>query len=89
MKGLNEKDLVRRIHQNDTIAENEFVSTYYSKIRMAVIMRINDREDQKELINDILIAALMNLRNNNFDFERESELSKSPSEITRTTSTAI
>ena len=83
MEIAKEKDLIKRIHQKDSVAEKEFVSSYYSKIKMIVIMRINDREDQKELINDILVAALLNLRNNNFDLERESGLSKYIYGITR------
>ena len=83
MEILNEKDLISRIHQNDSAAENEFVSLYYSKIRMIVSMRINDREDQKELINDILLAATEKIRNGNFDLNRESTLSKYIYGITR------
>ncbi len=83
MEIAKEKDLIKRIHQKDFVAENEFVSSYYSKVKMTVIMRINDLEDQKELINDILMAALLSLRNNNFDFERESGLSRYIYGITR------
>ncbi len=83
MEVLNEKDLITRIHQNDSAAENEFVSVYYSKIRMIVSMRINDREDQKELINDILIAAIEKIRSGNYDLNRESTLSKYVFGITR------
>jgi len=83
MEVLNEKDLITRIHQNDSAAENEFVSVYYSKIRMIVSMRINDREDQKELISDILIAAIEKIRSGNYDLNRESTLSKYVFGITR------
>jgi len=83
MEILNEKDLVTKIHQNNSVAENEFVSAYYSKIKMIVSMRINDREDQKELINDILIAALLKIRNGYLDLETGSTLSKYIYGITR------
>jgi RNA polymerase sigma factor (sigma-70 family) len=83
MDTLNDHDLVARIHNHDTAAESELVKLFYSKVKMIVNMRINDREDQKELINDILIAAVLKIRNGNFDLERDSSLSKYINGITR------
>ena len=82
---LQENELIKKIQQKDKFAENNFISAYYPKIKMLIAMKINQFEDREELANDILVAAVLKIRNGKFDLERDSSLSKYIYGITRNT----
>jgi RNA polymerase sigma-70 factor (ECF subfamily) len=75
MDNLNHNHIVTGICNDDPSAEKEFVRQFYRKVRMVVSQRVNDPEDRKELINDILIAVILKIRDGSFDPERDSNLS--------------
>jgi RNA polymerase sigma-70 factor (ECF subfamily) len=80
---INQNDIVTSIRNNDPAAENELVKLYYRRIRMIVSLSVNDSEDRKEIINDILIAVILKIRNGSFDAEKESSLTSYVYGITR------
>ena len=71
-----EKGLIVKIRQNDTVAENYFHSVYSSKIRIIVSVRVNQFEDRQEIVNDILLAAINNIKDGKYDSNRDSNISK-------------
>ena len=80
---LNQNDIVTGIRNDDPASENELVKLFYRKIRMIVSLSVNDQEDRKELINDILIAVVLKIRNGGFDPDRDSSLTNYVYGVTR------
>jgi RNA polymerase sigma factor (sigma-70 family) len=54
--------LVARIRAGDSLAEEELVTTYCRPLRLIAAARIRDKEDAKDLAQEILIAVLKALR---------------------------
>ncbi len=52
---------------------------------MIVSLNVNDSEDRKELINDILVAVILKIRNGSFDPDKESSLTSYVYGVTRNT----
>ena len=82
---LNPNDIVARICNDDPAAEKELVNLFYRKVRMIVSLSVNDSEDRKEIIDDILVAVILKIRNGSFDPERDSSLVNYVYGITRNT----
>jgi RNA polymerase sigma factor (sigma-70 family) len=85
MEIINQNDIVTNIRNNDPAAENELVRHFYRRVRMIVSQSVNDNEDRKELINDILIAVVLKIRNGSFDPGKETSLTSYVYGITRNT----
>jgi RNA polymerase sigma-70 factor (ECF subfamily) len=83
MEIYNQNDIVASIRNDDPAAEKELVNLFYRKVRMIVSLSVNDDEDRKELINDILIAVVLKIRSGSFDPERDSSLTNYVYGITR------
>ncbi len=67
--------LVQRIAQQDTLAERELLSLFGSRIARKVKYAIGaGNDDWKDLVNDIILAVLENLRNGKFDMQRGTPL---------------
>jgi RNA polymerase sigma-70 factor (ECF subfamily) len=84
---LNEKELVNSIILGDKNAEKQFVEYYYDKVKLIVDIRLWNREDRQEIVNDILVAAIIKIRAEKFIFSENSSLTKYVHGITRNTIT--
>lgn len=73
---LTENELIKKIQQKDKFAETNFYSAYYPKIKMIIAMRVNQFEDREELANDILMAAIIKIKEGRYDSDRDSNLAK-------------
>ncbi|MBN1302186.1 MAG: sigma-70 family RNA polymerase sigma factor [Melioribacteraceae bacterium] len=76
MNTLSEKTLVQKIRNKDSAAESEIYHYYYPKVKMIIGTRISDGDDQKDIINDIMVAIIVNLRDGKFNPGNESTLGK-------------
>ena len=75
MESYKEQELITGIRNNDLAAEKELIDLYYGKVRMIVSLSVNDFEDRRELINDILVGVILKIRDGSFDAGRDSSLS--------------
>ena len=73
---INEKELVAAIIHGDQKAEKEFVDSFYRKIKLIVDVRMRNREDKQEIINDILVAAIIKIREQKYIISENSSLTK-------------
>ena len=73
---INEKELVTSIIRGDKKAEKKFVDSYYNKIKLIVDVRMRNREDKQEIVNDILIAAIIKIREQKYICGENSSLTK-------------
>lgn len=70
-----ERQLVRRVEQQDPQAERELLSLYGSRIARKVLYAIGTQNDDwKDVVNDIILAVLENLRHGKFDAQRGTPL---------------
>jgi len=70
-----DRQLVKRIEQRDPLAERELLSLFGSRIARKVMYAIGTRNDDwKDVVNDIILAILENLRNGKFDMQRGTPL---------------
>lgn len=69
-----EKTLIARIAQNDSAAENDLYLQYCEKVRLIVQLRVSNTEDREDLVQDILVAVIVSLREQKFDASRGSTL---------------
>jgi RNA polymerase sigma factor (sigma-70 family) len=76
MPDLNEIELVTAIVEGDKAAEKVFVEFYFRKIKLIVDVRMRNREDKQEIIDDILIAALVKIREQKYISGENSSLTK-------------
>jgi RNA polymerase sigma factor (sigma-70 family) len=56
------RELVARIRAGDALAEEEVVAAYRRPLLAIAVARIRDREDAKDLAQEVLIAVLKSLR---------------------------
>ncbi len=76
MVGLKEKELVTEIINGNQDAEKAFVEHYFRKIKLIVEVRLRNREDRQEIIDDILIAAIIKIREQKYLSTDNSSLTK-------------
>jgi RNA polymerase sigma factor (sigma-70 family) len=76
MAEINEKELVTGIINGNEEAEKAFVEYYFTKIKLIVEVRIRNREDRQEIINDILMAAIINIREQKYMRTDKSSLTR-------------
>lgn len=70
-----ERKLAQRIEQRDPQAERELLSLYGSRIARKVMYAIGaQNDDWKDVVNDIILAILENLRSGKFDAQRGTPL---------------
>ena len=63
-----EKQLVQRIGQRDKQAERELLSLYGSRISRKVMYAVGvGNDDWKDVVNDVILAVLVNLKEGKFD----------------------
>jgi RNA polymerase sigma factor (sigma-70 family) len=55
-------ELANRIAQGDTVAENRLVQLYSERVRVMATHRTRDPEASKELVDDVMMAAIQALR---------------------------
>jgi len=72
----NEKELLAAIIQGNQNAEKEFIDSYYRKIKLIVDVRMRNREDKQEIVNDILVAAIIKIRERKYIYDENSSLTK-------------
>lgn len=75
MDKLNEKKILKKISEGNIQAENALINAYYPKVRMIVGMRVHNKEDRQEILNDVFIGLMEKLKNGGFDPEKGSSLS--------------
>ena len=79
-----EKKLVERIKQGDPLGERELLSLFGSRIARKVQYEIGVKNDDwKDVVNDVLLAILENLREGRFNPERGAALGSYIYGITR------
>jgi RNA polymerase sigma-70 factor (ECF subfamily) len=76
MAGIKEKELVTAIVNGNQDAEKTFVEYYFKKIKLIVDVRLRNREDKQEIIDDILIAAIIKIREQKYIAGENSSLTK-------------
>ena len=54
--------LVARIARGDRLAEDQVVQKYAGRVMAMAVVRVHDREAARELVNDVLMAAIKALR---------------------------
>lgn len=55
---MQEKELIKKITNNDKKAINYFYQKYYSRLLNFVLRKINRQEDAEEIVQDVLMDAL-------------------------------
>lgn len=71
-----EETLIARIANKDSAAETELYRQFYDKIRLIVQMRVSNAEDGEDLVQDVLIAVIVKLREQKFDADRGTTLTQ-------------
>ena len=68
-------DLIRRIEEGDDEAEKEILAQYTDKIKLTICTKIGfNNPDCEDVLQEVLIAFLQNLREKKFDQSRETNL---------------
>ena len=61
--GAPDEELSGRIKQGDRAAENELVRRFSGRVLAMAVVRLRDRETAREIVDDVMMAAVMALRN--------------------------
>lgn len=66
--------LADRVLKGDGRAETQLYQRYIARVRFVVSARVSDRADCMELVQDIMLSVIMNLRKGAFDKDRGGSL---------------
>lgn len=73
---FNEKEMISAIVSGNKDAEKRFIEYYFHKVKLIVDVRMRNREDKQEIVNDILVAAIVKIRDGNYIVSETSDLTK-------------
>ncbi|PKL87135.1 MAG: hypothetical protein CVV23_16955 [Ignavibacteriae bacterium HGW-Ignavibacteriae-2] len=74
MEIAKEQEIINRIHEGDSSAEEELIKLLYPRVKMIVGSRVAEHEVRREIINDIFVSVILKIRDGSYENERESTL---------------